>query len=160
MGMGLPWKLHGMGQWTWNLSHVPSLVILCHTAGSFWSWILLLCARGTVSITRRFSVPWWSDARPRKIRTLFWVTVKNSHLISLDPLIGKFMVFLPWLCRCYTLDMHMTQCASWYYFRGNPLDGIVTSCHGIKQVKMSHGRRIEESKTKARLCWYKQSPHK
>ena len=60
---GISRLFNGMGQWTWNLCHVPALVTLPHIAEIFCSYITLLCGYSTVRITRRGSGPCRSNAR-------------------------------------------------------------------------------------------------
>ena len=67
---GISRLFNGMGQWTWNLCHIPALVTLPHIAEIFWSYITLLCGHSTVRITRRGSGPCRSNARSATMRLL------------------------------------------------------------------------------------------
>ena len=92
---GISRLVNGMGQWTWNLCHIPALVTLPHIAEIFWSYMTLLCGHSTVHITRRGSGPWRSNARSA---TITWLSVFRWQLqlrlrILIDALIGSLGYF-------------------------------------------------------------------
>jgi len=135
---GISRLVNGMGQWTWNLCHIPALVTLPHIAEIFWSYMTLLCGHSTVHITRRGSGPWRSNARSATMRLLsvFRWQLQLRLPILIDALIGSLGYFRHGSIEC----KHWT-CVRCDVFRNTGFVGIQWNLR-YSQVAMRQERKI------------------
>jgi len=135
---GISRLVNGMGQWTWNLCHIPALVTLPHIAEIFWSYITLLCGHSTVRITRRGSGPCRSNARSVAMRLLsvFRWQLQLRLPISIDALIGSLGYF-----RHGSAECKYWTCVRCNVFRNTGFVGIQWNLR-YSQVAMRRERKI------------------
>lgn len=125
-----------MGQWNWNLSHVPSLATLRHAAGTFLSWIPSLHAHNTASVTRKSSAPCRSNAKKIRVSlsTELYDNWKSVTQFSLKPLVGNFGCFSHGYVESDIRHTHVLRISHSVEIPWNG-SGAVTSFHGMTHKK-------------------------